>query len=102
MGVYKASDLFETGSQDKVTAYLAFHKVSEASVQFSSVPFASCNTSINVSLNQTLGCKLELKRESIVTGRVLGTLMLNILGQDRQPAMGGEGVCGRQANWPDW
>jgi len=87
-GVYKASDLFETGSQDKVTAYLAFHKVSEASVQFSSVPFASCNTSINVSLNQTLGCKLELKRESIVTGRVLGTLMLNVLGQDRQPAMG--------------
>ncbi|MCW8331293.1 VCBS repeat-containing protein [Photobacterium sp. SDRW27] len=87
-GIYKASDLFETGGQDKVTAYLAFHKVSEASEQFNSVPFASCNTSINVELNQTLGCKLELKRESIVTGRVLGTLMLNVLDQDLQPAIG--------------
>ncbi|NBI55267.1 VCBS repeat-containing protein [Photobacterium alginatilyticum] len=87
-GIYKASDLFETGGQDQLTAYLAFHKVSEASEQFRSVPFASCNTSINVALNQTLGCKLELKRESIMTGRVLGTLMLNVLDQNQQPALG--------------
>lgn len=87
-GVYKASELFETGGQDKVTAYLAFHKVSEASEQFNSTPFASCNTSINVELNQTLGCKLELKRESMVTGRVLGTLMLNVFDQNLQPAIG--------------
>ena len=67
-GIYKASELFETGGQGRVDAYLAFHKISEASEQFNHLPpFASCNTSINVTLNQTLGCKLELKRESQIS-----------------------------------
>ena len=89
-GTYKASALFETGGQDAVSAYLAFHEMSEAARQFDGVPFAKCDTSINVALNQTLGCKLELKRESIVTGRVLGTLMLSVLDQSLQPAIGAE------------
>ena len=89
-GTYKASALFETGGQDAVSAYLAFHEMSEAARQFDGVPFAKCDTSINVVLNQTLGCKLELKRESIITGRVLGTLMLSVLDQSSQPAIGAE------------
>ncbi|PSW05290.1 hypothetical protein C9J01_27440 [Photobacterium rosenbergii] len=87
-GTYKASALFETGGQDAVSAYLAFHEMSEAASQFDGAPFAKCDTSINVVLNQTLGCKLELKRESIISGRVLGTLMLSVLDQYSQPAIG--------------
>ncbi|MGF1684515.1 FG-GAP repeat domain-containing protein [Photobacterium minamisatsumaniensis] len=87
-GVYKASELFLTGGQGQITAYLAFHEQNEASEQFNSVPFASCNTAINVEINQTLGCKLELKRESIISGRILGTLMLSVLDKDWQPAIG--------------
>ncbi|TDR70971.1 FG-GAP repeat domain-containing protein [Photobacterium lutimaris] len=89
-GVYKASEYFLTGGQGKVTAYLAFHDVNEASDQYSSVPFASCNTSINVEINQALGCKLELKRESIISGRILGTMMLSVLDRDWQSATGAE------------
>ena len=87
-GIYKASDLFKTGGQENLTVYLAFHKMSEASDQFNDTPFANCNTTINPEQNQALGCKLELKRESIITGRVLGTLMLNVLDKDQQPALG--------------
>ncbi|KOO11728.1 hypothetical protein AKJ18_27630, partial [Vibrio xuii] len=58
-GIYKASGLFETYGQGTVDAYLAFHKLDEESEQFASVPpFSSCNTSITVEWNQTLGCKL--------------------------------------------
>ncbi|MGF1738965.1 FG-GAP repeat domain-containing protein [Photobacterium satsumensis] len=89
-GTYKASEMFLTGGQDTVAAYLAFHQANEASDQYNSVPFASCNTSINVEINQTLGCKLELKRESIISGRILGTMMLSVLDRDWQPAMGAE------------
>ncbi|GHA59401.1 FG-GAP repeat domain-containing protein [Photobacterium aphoticum] len=85
---YQASALFETGGDRELNAYLAFHKVSGAAEQFDDAPLASCNTTINVAVNQTLGCKLELKRESIITGRVLGTLMLNVLDQQQQPATG--------------
>lgn len=87
-GTYQASALFETGGDRELNAYLAFHKVNGAAEQFDDAPLASCNTTINVELNQTLGCKLELKRESIITGRVLGTLMLNVLDQQQQPATG--------------
>ena len=89
-GTFKASEYFLTGGQGTVGAYLAFHTVDEASEQFNSVPFASCNTSINVEIHQTLGCKLELKRESIISGRILGTMMLSVLDRDWQPAMGAE------------
>ncbi|MGR5065603.1 FG-GAP repeat domain-containing protein [Photobacterium sp. DNB22_13_2] len=89
-GVFKASEYFLTGGQGQVTAYLAFHDVNEALEQYNSVPFASCNTSINVEINQTLGCKLELKRESIISGRILGTMMLSVLDKGWQPAIGAE------------
>ncbi|OCH17376.1 MULTISPECIES: VCBS repeat-containing protein [unclassified Aliivibrio] len=87
-GIYTASDLFETGGQKQVTAYLTFHNINDATEGYNTTPFASCNTDISTEQNQTLGCKLELKRESIITGRILGTLMLNVLDEDLQPALG--------------
>lgn len=89
-GVYKASGLFTTGGEKNVSAYLAFHRTSEAAEQFSDAPFASCNTTIYIEQTQQLACNIELKRESIITSRLLGTLMLNVLDEEGQPAIGVE------------
>ena len=89
-GIFKASGIFETGGQAGVTVYLAFHRTTEAATQFSDVPLARCNTRINVEQTKTLGCNLELKRESLLTRRILGTLMLNVLDEENQSAMGAE------------
>ena len=89
-GIFKARGVFETGGQPGVTAYLAFHRTTEAATQFSDVPLARCNTRINVEQTKTLGCNLELKRESLLTRRILGTLMLSVLDEENQSAMGAE------------
>ena len=89
-GIFKASGIFETGGQAGVTVYLAFHRTTEAATQFSDVPLARCNTRINVEQTKTLGCNLELKRESLLTRSILGTLMLNVLDEENQSAMGAE------------
>lgn len=87
-GHYQSSVELEIGGAERVDAYVAFHHIDEASQNYSQTPFASCNTQIDVALNQTLGCQLALEHESIISGRILGTLMLNVIDQHQQPAIG--------------
>lgn len=89
-GIFQASKNFDTYGEDILTTYLGFYNASEVGDGFNGVPYASCSTTINVENNQVLGCKLELKRNNVVSGRLLGTLMLNVADKDGVPAAGAE------------
>lgn len=87
-GLYKARELFETQGVDKADAYLAFHKVSEASDGFNLTPFASCNMTIHLGDSHKSECRLKLKREQVRTKQGLGALVLNVLDNEQQPVSG--------------
>ncbi len=89
-GTFQASKNFGTYGEEVLTTYLGFYNANEISDGFSGVPYASCTSTINVETHQVLGCKLELRRSSVVSGRLLGTLMLNIVDEDGVPAVGAE------------
>ncbi|MFD2177448.1 FG-GAP-like repeat-containing protein [Veronia pacifica] len=87
-GDYIAKDIFETGGSDKVDVYLAFYNTHTSQALEELTPFASCNIELNVATNQTKGCKTALKRESIITNRILGTLRLNVVNENWTQAEG--------------
>ncbi|MDD1780355.1 VCBS repeat-containing protein [Enterovibrio sp. ZSDZ35] len=89
-GEYSASDNFATHGESSLTAFLAFYDASAALNAYSDAPYASCSTTISVETLQVLGCKLELARNSVVSGRLLSTLMLNVATEDGAPATGAE------------
>ena len=89
-GAFFTSDVFNTYGEEKVSVYLAFYPSSQMGQGFEEAPFTSCSTTVNVETRQVLGCKVELKRSSVVSGRLLSTLMLNVREPNGVPAKGAE------------
>ncbi|MEZ8196690.1 FG-GAP repeat domain-containing protein [Vibrio cortegadensis] len=89
-GIYKASSNFETYGEDILTAYLAFYNTDTKVPSSSDIPYASCTAVINVESHQVLGCKLELKRNSVISGRLLSSFMLNVIEESGAPVAGAE------------
>ena len=89
-GVYVARDIFDVAVQKPLSAYLAFHRMRDEESLFSEPPIATCNTRIKINETQTLACNLELKRESLISARILGTLMLNVVDENHQSAIGAQ------------
>ncbi|NGO00135.1 VCBS repeat-containing protein [Grimontia sp. S25] len=89
-GSHIAKDMFETGGADKVGVYLAFYDTQHSQDLAELTPFTSCTTDVTVEANQTLGCKVALKRESIITNRILGTLRINAVNENWTPAEGAD------------
>ncbi len=89
-GVYVARGMFNVPAKEIITTYLAFHRMRHEESLFSEPPIASCNTRITISETQTLACNLELKRESMISSRILGTLMLSVVDENNQSAMGAQ------------
>ncbi|OAN11039.1 hypothetical protein A3K86_18870 [Photobacterium jeanii] len=87
-GGYYAKGVFETKGYTDVTATMSFHHANEAAEQFNTVPYAKCASELDISLNQSSGCKLTLKREGVITSHIKGTMHLNVLTKDLQAASG--------------
>ncbi|WP_283131114.1 FG-GAP repeat domain-containing protein [Enterovibrio norvegicus] len=89
-GTHIAQDMFETGGAKELGLHLEFYNTNASQDLADLTPFTRCNTTVTVEANQTLGCKLELKRESIITNRILGTLRINALNENWTPAEGAD------------
>ncbi|WP_162176382.1 FG-GAP repeat domain-containing protein [Enterovibrio calviensis] len=89
-GTHIAQDMFETGGEKNLGVHLEFYNTNASKDLADLTPFTRCNTTVTVEANQTLGCKLELKRESIITNRILGTLRINALNENSTPAEGAD------------
>ncbi|MBE1275007.1 FG-GAP repeat domain-containing protein [Enterovibrio baiacu] len=89
-GTHIAEEMLETGGAKNLGVHLEFYNTNASQDLADLTPFTRCNTTVTVEANQTLGCKLELKRESIITNRILGTLRINAVNENWTPAEGAD------------
>ncbi|GAL32177.1 hypothetical protein JCM19240_5608 [Vibrio maritimus] len=89
-GKYQASDNFVTYGENSVTVSIDYYDQAELVDGLSGLPFATCTTQISVTSSQAVTCKYFLERSSVISGRLLGSIMLNVMETNGTPAIGAE------------